>query len=64
MKIYPITNSMILILYHDVSIFLYKFSQSLNCLTSQKTRIVLFCGRMEYPVTQCMFKTMHGKESV
>jgi hypothetical protein len=30
------------------NIFLYNFSQSINCLTSQKTRIAFFCGRREY----------------
>jgi hypothetical protein len=32
MNIYSITNLMVLILYHKCLYFLYKFSQSLDCL--------------------------------
>jgi hypothetical protein len=39
-KIYSITNLMVLILCKKY--FLYKFSQSLNCLTSQKARLHSF----------------------
>ena len=48
MEIYHITNLIILILYHKCYCFLYKFSQSSNCLTPRKTRITLFSGRSEY----------------
>jgi len=42
---YSITNLMVLILYHKYLYFLYKFSQSFDCLTYQKAWIVFFCGR-------------------
>jgi hypothetical protein len=48
LKIYSITNLMVLTLYHNVCTFLYKFSQSSNCLSYRKMRIAIFCGRREY----------------
>ena len=45
LKIYYITNLIILILYHEISTFLYNFNQSLDRLTSKKMRIPTFYGR-------------------
>ena len=48
LKIYSITNLIILILYHEISTFLYNFNQSLKCLTYRKARIEFVSGRREY----------------
>jgi hypothetical protein len=50
MKIYFITNLMILILFHEFSTFLYNFSQSIDCLTPWDMRIAFFYGWREYSV--------------
>ena len=48
-KIYPIANLMILILYYKcLYLFIYKFSQSSNGLTLWNMIIIFFLGQREY----------------
>ena len=45
MKIYSLTNSIILILHYECSYFLYNFGQISDWLTHQEARITFFCGQ-------------------
>jgi hypothetical protein len=53
MKIYSMTNLMILILYYKYSYFLYNFGQSLYWLTTRETRIIFFYGRNQ-SISTCL----------
>jgi hypothetical protein len=57
MKIYSMTNLMILILHQECYYFLYNFGQSSNRLTSWKMRIALFYGQREYQKPTSITKT-------
>ena len=52
MKIYSITNLIVLILSRESQYFSYNFSQSLDCLILRNLKIAFFCGRMEYIFNQ------------